>query len=641
MPREYEQYRLQLIIEYNRVLAWGKAAGLVDVPEGSTLGTTLGVDSIELVAIVARIQWLLSEFRDLNARYGNELPQSAKNGDGEDEKGLDQQPTDTDVLKEVSSLAVSYEARKTERRHLRGTNHIRGFFEKTGRHTKDIVTHPARVRWVAIDKEAFEGLLKDLHALTERLHELMRNYHEQQIDDITAKTYREMILTRNNVQELRDMLDAVTNLISTSVGTRKGQEAHRNDRTLQDLIQLKKISSTSDAILSQLRLDGAFDVYRSLSKLGITVRKYTDADLSEEFEWNEHTTDNPEYLSRPRGILATNEGDMPVWIEWKSLGDISPNSLKDKESALRTVALAEMLHLPKPATLHAPACVGYFDDRDVSGADRYAWIFRMPEGSDYDTRVVSLHDILGRAGCKPSLSQRVAMASGLCKTVLNLHAVNWLHKGIFSENVVFHFGGDEDGDGGGGGGDAGLGYDPEKPVLSGFEYSRPDGTETTARDVDVVWDLYRWPGIQRQAPTERNSKKTYDLYSLGLVLLEIAHWEKLYTVMRLGEKAKAKAADPKVPNVPLEESRMVRDWLLGVKTGAPFEAAGRPNPLKELRNIAGDRYWKVVERCLWAHGEKGFGVEELAEQSNDSDVGVLLQEAFTVNVVEELHSVQI
>jgi hypothetical protein len=634
MPREYEQYRLQLIIEYNRVLAWGKAAGLVDVPNGATLGTTLGVDSIELVAIVARIQWLLSEFRDLNARYGNELPQSTKNGDGEDEKGLDQQPTDMDVLKEVSSLAVSYEARKTERRHIRGTNRIRDFFEKTGRHTKDIVTHPARVRWVAIDKEAFEGLLKDLHALTERLHELMRNYHEQQIDDITAKTYREMILTRNNVQELRDMLDAVTNLISTSAGTRKGQEAHRNDRTLQDLIQLKKISSTSDAILSQLRLDGAFDVYRSLSELGITVRKYTDADLSEEFEWNEHTAENPEYLSRPRGILATNEGDMPVWIEWKSLGDISPNSLKDKESALRTVALAEMLHLPKPASLHAPACVGYFDDRDVSGADRYAWIFRMPEGSDYDTRVVSLHDILGKGGCKPSLSQRVAMASRLCKTVLNLHAVNWLHKGIFSQNVVFHFGSDEDGD-------AGLGYDPENPILSGFEYSRPDGTETTARDVDVVWDLYRWPGIQRQAPTERNSKKTYDLYSLGLVLLEIAHWEKLHTVMRLGEKAKAKAADPKVPNVPLEESRRVRDWLLGVKTGAPFEAAGRPNPLKELRNIVGDRYWKVVERCLWAHGEKGFGVEELAEQSNDSDVGVLLQEAFTVHVVEELHSVQI
>jgi len=657
MPREYEQYRLQLIIEYNRVLAWGKAAGLVDVPEGSNLGTTLGADGIELVAIVARIQWLLSEFRDLNARYGNELPQSPEDGEKVDEKKVDEQPTDIDVLKKVSNLAVSYEEKKKERRHRRGTNHIRDFFEKTGRNTKDIVTHPARVRWVAIDKEAFEALLKDLHTLTERLHELMRNYREQQIDGITAKTYREMILTRNNVQDLKDMLDAVTSLISTSEGTRKEKEAHLNDRTLHDLIQLKKISRTSETILSQLKRDSTLDVWRSLSDLGVTVRKYTDADLSEAFEWNEPTADTPEYLPRPRGILATTspEGDIPVWIEWKALGDAPPNSPKDKESALRTVALAEMLHLPKPASLHAPECVGFFDDRDVSGADRYGWIFKMPEGSDYDTRVVSLHDVLGDAWRKPSLSQRVAMAAALCETVLNLHAVNWLHKGIFSDNVVFLFAEDEGDDDDNNNNNnnnnnnkEGLGYDPEKPVLSGFEFSRPDGTLTTARDVDIVWDLYRWPGIQRQRPTERNSKKTYDLYSLGLVLLEIAHWEKLHKVMHLGEK-KAKSGgkgDAEVPNVPLEESKLVRDWLLGIKTAAPFEvapfeAAGRPNPLRELRNIVGDRYWKVVERCLWAHGEKGFGVEERAEQSNDSDVGISLQEAFTEGVVEQLHAVHI
>jgi hypothetical protein len=640
MPREYEQYRLQLIIEYNRVLAWGKAAGLVDVADGSNLGTTLGADGIELVAIVARIQWLLSEFRELNARYGNQLPVSSKNGQV-DEKDAEEQPTDVDVLKEISSLAVSYEAKHKERRHLRGTNHLRNFFEKTGRHTKDIVTHPSRVRWIAIDKEAFEALLKDLHALTERLHELMRNYREKQIDDITAKTYREMILTRNNVQDLRDMLDAVTSLITTSASTRKEKEAHHNDTSLQDLIQLKKISRTSETILAQLKRDTAsFDIHRSLSSLGLTVRKYTDSDLSEDFSWNEHEAEYPETLPRPRGILATSEGDIPVWIEWKSLGDIPPNSLKDKESLLRTVALAEMLHLPKPASLHAPECVGFFDDRDVSGADRYAWIFKMPEGSDYDTRVVSLHEMLGDERRKPSLSQRVGMARRLCAAVLNLHAVNWLHKGIFSENVVFHCSGEEDGKDDDG--QEELKYDLEKLVLSGFEFSRPDGTETTARDVDVVWDLYRWPGIQRQRPTERNSKKTYDLYSLGLVLLEIAHWEKLYKVMHLGERRKnGQGGDVKVPNVPLEESKMVRDWLLGVKTGAPFEAAGRPNPLKELRNLVGDKYWRVVERCLWAHGEKGFGVEELAEQSNDSDVGILLQEAFTEHVVEVLGSVHI
>ncbi|KAL2161996.1 hypothetical protein VTH06DRAFT_7781 [Thermothelomyces fergusii] len=618
MPREYEQYRLQLIIEYNRVLAWGKAAGLVDIAEGSTLGTALGADGIELVAIVARIQWLLSEFRELNARYGNELPQSSRDGRGGDGEEADEQPTDIDILKEVSSLAVSYEAKKKERRRLRGANHIREFFEKAGRNAKDIVTHPTRVR-------------------------------EKRLDDIVAKTYREMILTRNDVQDLRNMFTAVTSLISTSAGTRKNREAHPNDTTLQDLIQLKKLSRTSETILARLKRDPEFDVHQSRAELGITVRRYTDSDLSEEFTWNETEVENPELLPRPRGILATGDGDIPVWIEWKGLGDAPPNSAKDKESALRTVALAEMLHLPKPLSLRVPECVGYFDDRDVSGADRYGWIFKMPEGSDYDTRLVSLYEILGDVRLKPSLSQRVAMASKLCSTILNLHAVNWLHKGILSDNVVFVFDAKQkdrrEAEGGVGKsvtGRAGLDYyEPENPILCGFEFSRPDGTETTARDVNVVWDLYRWPGIQRQTPTERNSKKTYDLYSLGLVLLEIAHWEKLGTLMHFGVEARESEAAGQLSSIPLEESRSVRDWLLEVKSGAPFETAGRRNPLKELRNIAGDRYWKVVERCLWAHGERGFGVEEKADQSNDSDVGVLLQEAFTEQVVRELEAIHL
>lgn len=642
MPREYEQYRLQLIIEYNRVLAWGKAAGLVEVPEGSTLGATLGADGIELVAIIARIQWLLSEFRDLNARYGNQLPQSApKEGDEQDEKtDAEKQPTDLDVLKVVSSLAVSYEAKKRERSHRRGTNHIREFFEKTGRHTKDIVTHPVRVRWVAVDKDGFEALLKDLHVLTERLHELMRNHRQAQIDDFTAKTYREMILTRNNVQELKDMLDAVTSLISTSSTTRPDRAAHRNDRALQDLIQLKRIAQTSESILAQLHRDGTLDVSHSLAALGITVRCFTDADLSEEFEWNEQDADDPAFLPRPRGILSTDEGHVPVWIEWKAIGDAPVGSPRDKECALRTVALAQMLHLPKPATLHAPECVGYFDDREVSGVDRYGWVFKMPEGADYDTRVVSLYEVLGERGCKPSLAERVAMAECLCATVVDLHAVNWLHKGIFSDNVVFHFSGEEDAAGG-----KGV-YDSAKPLLCGFEFSRPDGKLTTARDVDSAWDIYRWPGIQRQRPTERNSKKTYDLYSLGLLLLEIAHWERLHTLMHLGQgkvKDGGEGRPAGVPDVPLRESKMVRDWLLGLETGteAPFMAVGRPNPLGELRNVVGDRYWRVVERCLWAHGERGFGVEEAAEQSNDGDVGVVLQEVFVERVVEELRAVRI
>ena len=629
MPQDCEKYRLQLIIEYNRILAWGKAAGLVDVAEGSTLATTLGAEATELVAIVARIQWLLAEFRDLNARYGNEL--NPYNGT-EGKAVAEIKATDEDVVKQVSSLAVSYEAKKRD--HRRRWGRIQNFLERAGHNVKDVATQPRRVRWVKIDEEAFKGLLQDLHVLTERLHELMRDHREKRIDDITAKTYREMILARNNIGDLKDMLDAVGSLIHTSANTRREKDAHRNDRTLQDLVQLKKISRTSEAILARLAQDSALDVQKSLDDVGISVHKYSGDEMADYFSWGE----DPEGLRRPRGALSTDDGDIPVWVEWKTFGDIPVGHPKDKETALRTVALAEMLHIQKPASLHTPECIGFFDDREVSGVDRYAWIFKMPEGSDYDTEVVSLYNILGNETYKPSLSQRVSMATKLCSTVLNLHAVNWLHKGIFSENVIFHFDGatmDEKGN------IVNLGmYNPEKPVLSGFEFSRPDGSHTTAREANPLWDLYRWPGIQRQPPTERNSRKTYDLYSLGLVLLEIAHWKTLHQILLLGEEG-GDDKNSKTKDVPLKESKLVRDWLLGIQGADRFAKANKSNPVSELRNLMGDRYWKIVERCLWAHDEKGFGVAELEDQSNDSRVGTLLQEAFTVHVVEELEAIHI
>ncbi|KAM7191568.1 Prion-inhibition and propagation domain containing protein [Rhypophila sp. PSN 637] len=747
MPKDCEKYRLQLIMEYNRVLAWGKAAGLVDVPEGQTLASTLGTNSMELVSIVARIQWLLAEFRDINGRHGNEF-RPDKGDLSPSEKQLNpNDSSDIDVLRQISSLAVSYESKTKERRFRRGLNHIRGFVDRASQGTKEIITHPSRVRWVMVDQDAFEALLKDLHILTERLHELMRDHRQSKIDDITAKTYREMIITRNGVQDLWDMLDAVTGLVATSTTTNKGTSTSSNSKALQDLVRLKKISQRSEMILSQLfaaKSTHDFDLERTLSDLDITVQRYTP-DLWNDRLWlNEDDDVAGTHCRRPRGVLRIPEGDIPVWIEYKTLGRFAPGSLKDKESALRTVALAEMLHIPKPASLHVPECVGYFDDREIGETERYGWIFRMDEGSDSRTEIRSLYEILGDQHLKPTLSQRLSMAYKLCSTVLNLHAANWLHKGIFSDNVTFHCT------------SPGYGhakYDPTSLCLSGFEFSRPEGTDTTARESDLAWDLYRWPGIQRQPPLERNSRKTYDLYSLGLVLLEIAHWEPLWKIIGLSPGAaggdhveqgggvlsgvntmmssmtldgigsddddspttspsqpdssedqadqeklepntdavhppyrpdprkeyrsrpRPRHPPPIVPYIPLSQSKQVRTWLLSLHrqidkyTGAvttsvadtaPCELQGKPNPVQELRNIMGDRYCQVVTRCLYAHGEKGFGVDEDeggedsenehhrqpggqgSRRNNNSrwvEEGIKLQEAFTRYVVEELEGI--
>jgi hypothetical protein len=626
MPNDCEYLRLQLLIEYNRVLAWGKAAGLVEVPEGSNLGVTLGTNATELCAVIGRIGWLLAEFRDLNARYENELNPNKKDkkkdkekddGDSQDEKSqevAEAKASDVDVVKQVSSLAISYEKEKKERKYAKGTGHLRGFFSKT----KEIVTHPRRIQWAAVDKEAFEALLKDLHALTERLRELMGDHREKVMDEITAKTYREMVLARNEIQELRAMFGAVTNLIESSSAGPEGGKRHRNDETFRDLLKLKEISQVSEDILSQLRGNDSLDASKNLASL-ITIPRFTSAAFEDGLAWNDDGEgDEPEAVSRPRAVLTTKEGDIPVWIEWKNLGQIIKGSTQEREARLRTEALAEMLHKDKPQALCLPTSVGYFDDLQIYGSRRHAWIFEMPDGSNYSTTIKSLYDILGDRQYRPTLSQRISLASKLASTVLYLHTVNWLHKGIRSDNIVFHFDDDDE-------------FDPEKPVLSGFDYSRPQSSGTTSREVDDQWNIYRWPDIQRNNQKQHGPfKKTYDVYSLGLVLLEIAHWLPLHKILALKSW----------PKVSLADSTNVRGWLLGAAEAGPAHFEG-PNPAGELRNVAGERYWGAATRCLAAHGDAGLGVDEDADQSEDPEVGIKLQEAFTKLVVEELRAVDV
>jgi hypothetical protein len=67
-----------------------------------------------------------------------------------------------------------------------------------------------------VDQEVFETLSRDLHSLIERIHELVGDYREKHIHDITASSYHKMIILRNDVSRPGNMVDAVTNLIKTS-----------------------------------------------------------------------------------------------------------------------------------------------------------------------------------------------------------------------------------------------------------------------------------------------------------------------------------------------------------------------------------------------------------------------------------------
>lgn len=497
------------------------------------------------------------------------------------------------VADEVSSLVIAYKRTKEERKHLRRTDRIINQMLRRAGNAKEIITHPSRVRWVAVNKEAFEELLNDIHRLTERIHELVGDYREKRIHEATAKIYREMVLVRDDVKDFKNMLKAATSLINISKGGSHTKVAcyNENDLTFRDLLRLKEVNRISDEVKLKIEDDTDFSVESELKGL-VSVRQYNVITLNDHF-----TCTEPEDKSgssqpyRPRGTLVMDGLDVEVWLEWKRVENITKGSLQDKESKLRTAILAEMLHSSKPPYLYVPNCVGYIDDFERN--NRYGWIFMMPVGLVNSTVLKTLHSILGQDYYKPTLAQRVSLAWKLASSLLYLYAVNQLHKGVHSGNVIFPFDGDT--------------FNVEKPVLSGFDYSRPESNKTTSRSPDPKWDSYRWPGIQNEAPKATNSRKTYDIYSLGLVLLEIAHQKPLHEIMYL----KAWPAPP-------AQNSSIRTWLLGEKRYPPF----KKNPLSELRNIAGDKYWKAVSRCLITHGEMGICVQEEHNEIYSPEIGI-------------------
>ena len=107
-----------------------------------------------------------------------------------------------------------------------------------------------------------------------------------------------------------------------------------------------------------------------------------------------------------------------------------------------------------------------------------------------------------------------------------LHSVNWLHKGLRSDNILF-FNVMSQSD------RESINLDYGSPTLSGFDYARPDLPEATSEPFthNIEHDLYRHPRMLGHASSR--SRKSDDIYSLGVMLVEIAYWQQIEDIMQL------------------------------------------------------------------------------------------------------------
>ncbi|KAI0897506.1 hypothetical protein F4806DRAFT_403826 [Annulohypoxylon nitens] len=187
----------------------------------------------------------------------------------------------------------------------------------------------------------------------------------------------------------------------------------------------------------------------------------------------------------------------------------------------RIGSLGYMLEQVSEPTLRLPPCYGVYDDEGYEkehrehGWKRLGYVFGIPNvGSAYDGDLLShppamLNDLIKPKGHIPLLGERFQLAYTLACAFSRFHAAGWLHKGFHTGSILFF---QKRG---------GQGIDVTEPFVTGFQYSRPQGADSLSYSPldNKELDYYYHPDA------DKGFTRTLDLYSLGVVLLEIGRWE--------------------------------------------------------------------------------------------------------------------
>lgn len=266
--------------------------------------------------------------------------------------------------------------------------------------------------------------------------------------------------------------------------------------------------------------------------------------------------------------LRTNADVVSVLVETKPLPEVI--SAEDEQKILH---LAQILALSAGTDLSTLPLHGFLRLVDQNA---YAFVFDFPLEAT-DAPPVTLFDLIRRPhSITPGLSlkNRFKIAQSIAKSLVALHADNWVHKSFRSRSIVFFH--------------SQEGAMQDRPYLVNFEYSRSTHSATNwTYDDDAELNLYRHP--LRQRPPQKSFNQIHDLYALGVVLLEIGLWRAISSVK---EQAQAFLE----PGTNLDPEILTEFYI---------STASR-----DLPHTMGDSFAKAVVTCL--KGDFGVSCDEPA-----------------------------
>ncbi|GKT87807.1 hypothetical protein Ct61P_05657 [Colletotrichum tofieldiae] len=510
-PDDCKFLNLRLRMEQQRLFAWSETSGLLDL-DGNQQEKILSTNTFVLhrttvLDLLVQVQCLFREFEEHQRR--NERLKPA--------------PDQDTILEHPEKDAAAANFPLPERRK----DFIKRAMGKLKSQSREGFL---RLSWVSFDKGAFEILLSRFAALNDNMTDILDARMQVEIRDTVQDTNRGVLQLHHRIADLGRLVMALNlkleNTAPANVSSMSKAQREKNADGLELLAKLAKFKAFNESMEpeKQRPWDEATAMSLELGKPAQRDRLVLDREMVTLFD------EESEEFGQPRceATLRTADGsNKRVWIEWKEYdrqkaGDESPPRRVIIDRVGKLAALLN--HSPKPEAFRTLHCLGFFD---MLGPNSDA-----PED-----------DSLNR------------------NCLLYLHAVNWLHKGLRSHNIVFFR--------------AKSGrVNYAEPYLTGFDYSRPARSDE-ATDIpqdDAEYNLYRHPQVQLMNPAERERfKKSFDMYSLGVLFVEIAHWTPVDRVLGYDISRRPSLA------LRVREALLVEDRIaeLGANMGEMFEEAAR------------------------------------------------------------------
>ncbi|KAF2965352.1 hypothetical protein GQX73_g8233 [Xylaria multiplex] len=312
-------------------------------------------------------------------------------------------------------------------------------------------------------------------------------------------------------------------------------------------------------------------------------------------------------------LSTRNDTKQTVLIEYRTYSDDAHEGEITKHRRV-VREIASILHHADTRLMGILYCEGFLLD---SLSNRFELRFPFPEGLSKPRTLLDLFldPESRRSTVKHPLNQRITLAKRIVKAVFVLHAAGFVHKQIRPDNVVIF---ERDSSETQGAAErTKYPYALGEPFLVGFDSTRKVDAASLMQPVeDWKKSIYLSPERHRLQQGDE-FQMHHDIFSLGVLLLEMAFWASFQDKgSLLGKRVWKDASTMRSPGE-------LKNIYLSLASGA-------------VPRLMGQKYADAVSACLTGLQSEGRSAKDL----EDSD-GIVVGTKYVTAIIKKLEEISI